>query len=131
MAGKPGAVVVRVCGDDIRAGALDQFNVIAVPGGSGSKEAATIGEDGRDRIRKFVENGGGYIGICAGAYLATSGFSWGLKILDAKTVSPKWDRGHAMVKIELTDQGRRILGNIQGHVRLQIRQRSDSLSRPR
>ncbi|MBI5818531.1 MAG: succinylglutamate desuccinylase/aspartoacylase family protein [Verrucomicrobia bacterium] len=111
---QPGTVVVRVCGDDIRAGALGQFNVIAVPGGSGSKEAATIGEDGRDRIRKFVENGGGYIGICAGAYLATSGFSWGLRILDAKTVSPKWDRGHAMVKLELTDQGRRILGNIQG-----------------
>ncbi|MBI5684440.1 MAG: succinylglutamate desuccinylase/aspartoacylase family protein [Verrucomicrobia bacterium] len=109
-----GAVVVRVCGDDILAGALDQFNALAVPGGSGSKEAASIGEDGRARIRKFVENGGGYVGICAGAYLATSGFSWGLKILDAKTASPKWERGRAMVKIELTSRGREILGERRG-----------------
>ncbi|MFA6562991.1 MAG: BPL-N domain-containing protein [Verrucomicrobiia bacterium] len=111
---QPDAIVVRVCGDDIRGGALDQFNVVAVPGGSGSKEAAAIGEDGRARIRKFVENGGGYIGICAGAYLATSGFPWGLKILDAKTASPKWERGHAMVKIELTNRGREILGERRG-----------------
>lgn len=111
---QPGAIVVRVCGGDINNGALDQFNVIAVPGGSGSREAASIGEEGRARIRKFVEDGGGYIGICAGAYLATSGFSWGLKILNAKTVSPKWERGHAMVKIELTPRGREILGHRNG-----------------
>ena len=111
---QPDTVAVRVCDDDIRAGAIDQFNVVAVPGGSGSREAAALGEEGRARIRKFVEDGGGYIGICAGAYLATSEFAWGLRILNARTVSPKWERGHAMVKIELTGQGRRILGNIQG-----------------
>jgi hypothetical protein len=111
---QPGAVVARVCGEDIRGGALDQFNVLAVPGGSGGKEAASIGEDGRARIRKFVEEGGGYIGICAGAYLATSGFSWGLKVLDAKTASPKWERGVGIVKLELTDRGREILGGRAG-----------------
>jgi len=111
---RPNMVVIRVCGADLCAGALDQFDVIIIPGGSGSKEAATIGEDGRTRIRKFVEDGGGYIGICAGAYLATSGFPWGLKILDAKTASPKWERGHAMVKIELTNRGREILGERRG-----------------
>lgn len=111
---QPGTVVARVCGEDIRGGALDQFNVLAVPGGSGGKEAAAIGEDGRARIRKFVENGGGYVGICAGAYLATSGFSWGLKILDAKTASPKWMRGTGLVKLELTPRGREILGDKSG-----------------
>ncbi|MCX7825517.1 MAG: BPL-N domain-containing protein, partial [Verrucomicrobiae bacterium] len=115
QAGKqPGAIVVRVCGQDISHGALDQFNILLVPGGSGSKEAAGIGEEGRARIRRFVEDGGGYIGICAGAYLATSGFTWGLKILDAKTASPKWKRGVGMVKLELTDRGREILGNKLG-----------------
>ncbi|MCX6907691.1 MAG: biofilm PGA synthesis protein PgaB, partial [Verrucomicrobia bacterium] len=47
-------------------------------------------------------------------YLATSGFSWGLKIMDAKTASPKWERGHATVKLELTNKGREILGNHSG-----------------
>jgi predicted deacylase len=106
---QPDTIVARVCGADIRHGALDQFNVVVVPGGSGSRQAAGIGEDGRARIRKFVEDGGGYIGICAGAYLATSGFTWGLKILDAKTASPKWMRGTGMVKLELTGSGREVL----------------------
>ncbi|MBI5397185.1 MAG: succinylglutamate desuccinylase/aspartoacylase family protein [Verrucomicrobia bacterium] len=111
---RPNTTVVRVCGDDIAGGALDQFDVVIVPGGSGSKEAAAIGVEGRARLRKFVEDGGGYIGICAGAYLATSGFSWGLKVLDAKTASPKWMRGTGLVKIELTDRGREILGDRRG-----------------
>lgn len=114
VGGQPDAIAVRVCGDDIGGGALDQFNALVVPGGSGSREAAALGEDGRARIRKFVEDGGGYVGICAGAYLATSGFSWGLKILNAKTPSPKWERGHAMVKVELTRHGREILGDRNG-----------------
>jgi hypothetical protein len=28
-------------------------------------------------VREFVREGGGYCGICAGAYLACSNFSWG------------------------------------------------------
>ena len=65
-------------------------------------------------MKQFVERGGGYLGICAGAYLCTSGFDWGLKILKAKTVSPHWQRGVGMVKMELTPAGRRILGDRTG-----------------
>ena len=109
------ASICRICGEDIRCGALGQFNVVVIPGGSGRQEAAALGEDGCARIRTFVEEGGGYIGICAGAYLATSGsFSWGLSILDAKTVSPKWRRGKGTVQLELTTEGHRILGVNQG-----------------
>jgi glutamine amidotransferase-like uncharacterized protein len=107
-------LVVPVGPEEIRNGALSQFNVLICPGGTGSGQATAISEQGRERIKKFVEDGNGYIGICAGAYLATSGFSWGLKILDAKTASPKWRRGIAVVKIELTDKGRDILGNRPG-----------------
>jgi predicted deacylase len=109
-----GACVCRVCGDDIRGGALEGFDVVVFPGGSGSREAASLGEAGRERVRAFVEQGGGYIGICAGAYLALCNFSWGLRILDAKTVSPLWRRGVAEVKLELTEPGRRILGGREG-----------------
>jgi len=107
-------IVVEVGPEEIRNGALSQFNVLICPGGTGSGQANAIGKEGRERIQKFIEAGNGYIGICAGAYLATSGFSWGLKGLDAKTASPKWRRGTAVVKIELTDKGRDILGNRPG-----------------
>lgn len=109
-----GAYVCRMCGDDVRGGALEGFDVVVFPGGSGSREAGSLGEDGRERVRVFVEQGGGYIGICAGAYLALCNDSWGLRILDAKTVTPLWRRGVAEVKLELTEPGRRILGGRDG-----------------
>lgn len=103
-----------VNGEKIRTGVLKDFDVVIFTGGSGSKQAAGIGEAGRKEVKEFVERGGGYVGICAGAYLACEGFSWGLKVLDAKTVSPKWQRGVGDVKMELTDEGRRILGDKAG-----------------
>jgi putative intracellular protease/amidase len=109
--GRAGMHVVPVGAEEIAAGSLAGFDVVIFPGGSGSKQAAAIGERGRDQVRQFVERGGGYIGICAGAYLCTSGFDWGLRILDAKTVSPKWQRGEATLKMELTPAGRGILGD--------------------
>lgn len=102
--------VVAVKPEDIRAGKLAGFHVVMFTGGSGSKQAKAIGEEGRARVKEFVEAGGGYIGICAGAYLACSGFSWGVKVLDAKTASPKWRRGEGNVKLELTERGRAIFG---------------------
>jgi putative intracellular protease/amidase len=100
---------------DIIAG-LDGYQVVVFTGGSGSKQAKAIADNGREVVKKFVENGGGYIGICAGAYLACDGFSWGLHILDAKTPSSKWMRGKGDVKIELTDKGRDILGLPSGQL---------------
>lgn len=99
-----------VKGPEIAAGALEDFDVVIFGGGSGSKQAAGIGDAGREQVRKFVKNGGGYIGICGGAYLACSGFSWGLGVLNAKTVSPKWKRGRAEVRIEVNLEGQKVTG---------------------
>lgn len=95
--------------EQIQSGALSNYNVVIFAGGSASKQAETLGETGRDAVRRFVGAGGGYIGICAGAYLATSKFSWGLRIIDAQTISPKWQRGRGQVKLELTPAARGIL----------------------
>jgi putative intracellular protease/amidase len=110
----PGAKLTVVKGADIRAGVLKKYDVVVFTGGSGSKQAEAIGETGRKEVKEFVERGGGYVGICAGAYLACEGFSWGAKVLDAKTVSSKWRRGVGNVKMELTEEGRRILGDKPG-----------------
>ncbi len=104
----------RVDAEVVLSPALASFDVLLFPGGSGSAQAHALGEEGRARVRQFVREGGGYVGICAGAYLACEGFSWGLKILDAKTVSPKWRRGKATVKIELTEAGRALFGDLRG-----------------
>lgn len=105
--------VDRVCGADIRAGVLDQFDIVCCSGGSGSAQSRSLQDTGRENIRSFVDNGGQYVGICAGSYLACSGFSWGLGILDAKTKSNKWRRGRATLEMSLTDDGRSVFSTTQ------------------
>ena len=106
--------IAEVSPEEIRGGVLTNYDVVIFAGGSGSKQAEAIGEAGREAVRQFVGHGGGYVGICAGAFLATSGFPWSLHIIAAKTVSPKWKRGRGDVKVELTEQGSGILGERAG-----------------
>ena len=101
----PDVKLTVVKGSDIAGGALKDYDVVIFTGGSGSKQAAGIGEAGREQVRQFLKKGGGYIGICGGAYLACSGFSWGLGVLDARTVSSKWKRGVGEVKIVVNETG--------------------------
>jgi len=106
--------VVRLVGPpEIAAGVLArQFDAVIFGGGSGSGQARNIGDAGHKAVREFVKAGGGYVGICGGAYLATSGYDWGLRIIDARTVDRKhWKRGRGTVKMELTKLGRRIFGD--------------------
>jgi hypothetical protein len=102
---KAGCEVTIFKANDIAKGALENKEVVVFTGGSGSKEGDTIGDAGRETVRKFVQDGGGYLGICAGAYLACSKFSWGLGLLDAQTVSSKWRRGSGEVEMEITPAG--------------------------
>jgi len=110
----PGARVTALKPDQIGTHNLGEFDIVVFSGGSGSAQAKAIGEAGRKNVRAFVEGGGGYLGICAGAYLACAGFEWGLGILNAKTVSQKWQRGRGMMLMELTDEGRAVFGPLRG-----------------
>lgn len=112
----PGATVTFLSGEQIASGELtnDKFDAVAFTGGSGSGQSAGIGKEGLVTVRKFVENGGGYLGICAGSYLAAD-YSWGLKIVNAKTVSPKWKRGQAYLDLEVDSKdGYPITGEVKG-----------------
>jgi putative intracellular protease/amidase len=113
IAGKTADLKIeRMKGAEIAAGGLKGYDLVMFTGGSGSAEAGGLGEKGREEVRAFVREGGGYVGICAGAYLACSGFEWGVGVLNARTVSPKWRRGQGEVLISgeafgemLTDRG--------------------------
>lgn len=111
----PQFTIANLTPAQIRGGALTNHDVVIFAGGSASKQAEAIGEDGRQTVRRFVEQGGGYIGICAGAYLATSGpAATRLNLVDAVTVSPRWKRGRGNVELELTDAGLRVIGDPAG-----------------
>lgn len=105
-----GVRVARVGAADVRDGALRGFDAVVFPGGSGSSQARALGTAGRRRVRAFVEAGGGYVGLCAGAYLATADYEWSLKIVDAKAIDTKhWRRGRATLRVASTDFGRAVM----------------------
>lgn len=92
--------------DDIRAGKWQSVQVLIHPGGSGGGQGKALGEEGRKSVREFVSNGGGFVGICAGAYLASADYDWSLHILDAKVIDRQhWNRGFGTVELTLSPRG--------------------------
>jgi len=67
----------------------DNPDHILFPGGSGSAFAKRLGKKKSSEIIEWVRGGGSYIGVCAGAYLASSH----LKITPLKIPDRAWQRG--------------------------------------
>jgi len=110
----PQSTVTHVTAEQMGTIDLKAFDVVIFSGGSGGAQAEAIGEIGRNNVREFVRGGGGYVGVCAGAYLACSNFKWSLGILNASTVSSKWQRGQGFMDTEVTPEGSKLLGDVKG-----------------
>lgn len=50
---------------------LSRDQIVVFPGGSGGEMFDRLGREGQQAVRDYVKNGGGYLGICAGGWLAT------------------------------------------------------------
>jgi glutamine amidotransferase-like uncharacterized protein len=75
---------------------FNAFDVVVFPGGTGSAEWNALGASGQQKLKSFVTNGGGYVGICAGFYMALSskaGFVTG------EAYDP-WARGEGKVTVK-------------------------------
>ena len=48
-----------------------RFRMIYMNGGKAAGHGASLGEEGKDAIRKYIKAGGSYLGSCAGAFLAS------------------------------------------------------------
>ncbi len=107
--------------DEVRDGDLKGYDVVIFPGGSGSAMAHVLQPDGCEAVRRFVRGGGGYVGICGGAFLATAKYDWSLGIVNAKTLTGTREvpghgsvsvvaRGSATVSVEPTEHGQKVLG---------------------
>lgn len=75
---------LHVSAEDIRAHVLDECDLIIFPGGAAGAMARSLGEEGRAAVCEFVSGGGGYLGICGGAFLATANYDWSLGLVNAQ-----------------------------------------------
>jgi len=97
--------------EDVLAGRLAAFDLVVHSGGSGSGQGKALGLEGRRIEREFVEGGGAFLGVCAGAYLAAANYDWSLAVVDAMVIDREhWNRGTGDVLIEATSLGRQCLG---------------------
>jgi hypothetical protein len=119
----PNLTVKIVSPEDIRAGKLADFDVLVQSGGSGGGQGKALEEEGRERIRTFVRGGGGYIGICAGSYLASCDYPWSLNIINAQVLDKKhWARGTGPVDVAFTPQGKQSLAMAGDNLTIQYGQ---------
>lgn len=99
-----------VTAEQIREGVLERFDVVMFTGGSGSRQADALEPAGREKVKDHLVKGGGFIGICAGAYLSGGGRERYLHLFPFQHHLP-WRLGGGYIDIEITGAGRRILNN--------------------
>jgi glutamine amidotransferase-like uncharacterized protein len=99
---------------------LDGFDILCVPGGNMYQYTQDISSEGKANVRSFVSGGGGYIGICGGAYFASRYIQWqgaqwvveSLQLFEGTAVGPL-DQiepypGYAMCEVAIVDHTHQI-----------------------
>ena len=85
--------------------ALDEFDVLLFPGGTGSGEAKALGVEGGKAVTEAVRNGKGVIGICAGGWLVAEGWNPETSAIDLVNAelydSDHWARGEQMIAVSV------------------------------
>jgi glutamine amidotransferase-like uncharacterized protein len=89
---------------------LRDFSVLLIPGGYTLKLIDNLKERSRQSIIRFVENGGGYVGVCMGAYLASE---IGLVESSAIRVSGEYD-----VELRIVQPGHLVMKGYEGLVKM-------------
>ena len=110
------------------------YACLCIPGGFAPNTKNALGEKGKCIIEEFLRAGGGFIGICAGAYL---GSTWGWSLLSVDIDLKHWDRypfvrkiyinpilnltlslrrGNGPCALKFSKQGQEMLGAREGEV---------------
>jgi len=117
LADAPNFEAKFISAEEIQTGKLRDFDVVLFPGGSGNGESRAIGDAGWRELRAFLNDGGGYLGTCAGAYMGLVNLSRDAgRLINAKLQEGNWERGEAILEIELTDEGKRVCGDRSGRL---------------
>jgi glutamine amidotransferase-like uncharacterized protein len=70
------ASVTVLSATSIKNGALDDYDLLVVPGGFAGDYNDDLGGSGRSMILSFIQNGGAFFGVCAGAYFGCDWIIW-------------------------------------------------------
>jgi len=94
----------------IAKGALDQIDVLVMPGGSSPAIKRDLGTNGTELIKNFIRKGGGYVGTCAGCCLLLDPVydqSRGIGVIPFYRAGSK---GQTTLNVKFTEKGAQALG---------------------
>ena len=114
VARAPELDLTLVDGADIRNGALDDLDLLVMPGGASNVIVGDLGPKGVENLKAFVRNGGSYVGICAGNVILLDDeyrVAYGFGMVP---YSRYGSAGDAMTSMTLTDEGAKALGMQKG-----------------
>ncbi len=99
-----GLEIVPITAAEVAAGRLAGAGLVLVPGGWPSLKLRALGRAGGRAIRRFVERGGIYLGLCGGAGLALS-VEGGLGLVELQRVASgrRLAGASGPVRVELTE----------------------------
>ena len=106
-----------VSGQEIRDGALDDRELLVMPGGWGNLQYNALGDAGAERLRAFVAGGGAYFGTCCGLAIALNeepDFGKRLKMLPLQRVIAP-NRGGFVATVTFNRRGAEWLGIREGN----------------
>lgn len=121
--------------DSILNGNLNRYNLLIMPGGDMWEYRDYLTSTGMDNIKEFISNGGGYIGICGGAYFAADKVVWrgwadeprkyitmkGLNLFSGTADGPVEDFApsyeDAQCKIKISDKTHPVCNNVTDIIR--------------
>lgn len=106
---RPAAEVVLLDGADVKAGRLEGLDLLIMPGGSSPVQTKRLGEEGREQIRRYLRNGGHYLGSCAGLSILQN-VPGLIGIVPYAKREPELRAGDATLPFEITVEGANRLG---------------------
>ena len=112
----PELKAIFVDGPAIRSGALQNADAVVMPGGKSYIIADELGTEGADKLRRFIRDGGSYVGTCAGAILMLDDLSLDRKMLGVAPFKKRpgsWG-GEAMLRTDYTKEAEELSGITAG-----------------
>lgn len=107
----PGLAADRISTEVLLTERLKDYDVIVFPGGTGGGQASLLGVEGGRAVTRFVAEGKGVVGICAGGYLVMEG--WGpatraIELINARNWAGEngnWARGEKFITVHVLPPG--------------------------
>ena len=112
----------KQCGSgDFSYDKIKNYDLLVVPGGKGYQESLSMTEDDKAGLKRYVDEGGKLLAVCAGAFLVSQDDSWSLGMVDlTQNESKKSHLSDEIIHINfnVTDKGQEIFNTHLNEIKL-------------